>query len=191
MIGSCEVWSVRCLSEIKKHRPALKHAGYATTSILPGENAAEFEKLHRDLIAELVPNGALEDDIVATMAHLVWRKHNLATFRIADLARDVANKSPMRKSHEIISHLVSEYAIDPVAREKEIRAAEDQARQELGDTYELVEIGKTATVDRLMRDLEVQDRLDSMIGKCLKRLLFCGGSNLSRARHLQRLRNVL
>ncbi len=65
----------------------LKDAGYATTSILPGENAAEFEKLHRDLIAELIPNGVLEDDIIATMAHLVWRKQNLATFRIADLAR--------------------------------------------------------------------------------------------------------
>ena len=38
-----------------------------------------------------------------------------------------------------------------------------------------MEIGKTATVDCLMRDLEVQDRLDSMIGKCLKRLLFLRG----------------
>ena len=102
---------------IKKHRPALKHAGYATTSILPGENAAEFEKLHRDLIAELVPNGALEDDIVATMAHLVWRKHNLATFRIADLARERCKQITYEKVPDL-SHLVSEYAIDPVAREK-------------------------------------------------------------------------
>jgi hypothetical protein len=73
--------------QVKKHHPALKHAGYAATGILPGENLAEFEKLHRDLIAELGPNGALENDIVATIARLFWRKKNLKTFRIAELAR--------------------------------------------------------------------------------------------------------
>jgi hypothetical protein len=73
---------------IKKVHPALKHGGYAATGLLPGEDPVAFEKLHRELIAELVPNGALEDDIVATIAHLVWRKQNLSTFRIAELARD-------------------------------------------------------------------------------------------------------
>jgi hypothetical protein len=71
----------------KKFPPALKHAGYSATSILPGEDAAEFEKLRQDLIAELAPSGVLEDEIVANMARLVWRKQNLATFRVADLAR--------------------------------------------------------------------------------------------------------
>ena len=41
-----------------------------------GENPAEFEKLHRDLIAEFCPNGALENDVVTTMARLVWREKN-------------------------------------------------------------------------------------------------------------------
>jgi hypothetical protein len=68
-----------------------------------------------------------------------------------------------------------EYAVDPAAREEGIRAAQEQARTELGGTYELVEIGETATVNRLMADLEVQDRLDAMIDKCLKRLLFVRG----------------
>jgi hypothetical protein len=72
---------------VKKCHPALRHGGFATTTILPGESAAEFEKQHRKLIAELTPNGALEEDIVATMARLLWRKQNLATFRIAELAR--------------------------------------------------------------------------------------------------------
>jgi hypothetical protein len=72
---------------VKKSHPALKHAGYSATTLLPGESVTEFEKLHRDLIDELSPNGVLEDDIVATMARLLWRKQNLATFRNADLAR--------------------------------------------------------------------------------------------------------
>jgi hypothetical protein len=43
--------------------------------------------LHRDLIAELGPSGVLENDIVATMARYIWRKKNLETFRITELAR--------------------------------------------------------------------------------------------------------
>jgi len=73
---------------VKKVHPALKHAGYAATALLPGENPADFEKLHQSLIAELTPNGALENDIVATIARLLWRKQNLSTFRVAELAQN-------------------------------------------------------------------------------------------------------
>ena len=167
-------------TRIKKLHPALKHAGYSTTSILPGEDAAEFEILHRNLIAEFTPNGTLEDDIVASMAHLLWRKQNLGTFRIAEFAR--------RRSDQIYSEKVPQDKIDlpdlslgfreevdPALRQAAIRAAKDQARKELGEIYGLVEVGEEATVDRLMKDLEVQERLDAMIDKCLKRLLFVRG----------------
>ncbi len=53
---------------IKARHPALRHAGYSATTILPGESTAEFEKLHRNLIAEWTPDGALEDEIIAIMA---------------------------------------------------------------------------------------------------------------------------
>jgi hypothetical protein len=43
--------------------------------------------LQEALIAELAPTGALEEDIVADIARLVWRKQNLATFGRAELAR--------------------------------------------------------------------------------------------------------
>ena len=36
----------------KKSHPALKHGGYAAMAVLPGERAAEFEKLHQAVIAE-------------------------------------------------------------------------------------------------------------------------------------------
>ena len=67
--------------------PALKHGGYTATSVLPGESRAAFEKLHRNLITEFSPSGVLEDDIVMTMAHLLWRKQNLMTLHLADRAR--------------------------------------------------------------------------------------------------------
>jgi hypothetical protein len=60
-------------------------------------------------------------------------------------------------------------------RKAAIQAAEAQARKELGEAYEFVEVGETATVERLLRDLGVEDRLDAMIDKCLKRLLFLRG----------------
>jgi hypothetical protein len=162
---------------VNKIHPALKHGGYAATAILPGENRADFEKLHRALIAELAPAGALEDDIVATIARLVWRKQNLATFRIAELARRrysaiESEKLPCNNSFTMLGMFED---IDPAQRKEAMQAAKDQARKELGDTYELVEIGETATVDGLLRDLGVEERLDAMIDKCLKRLLFLRG----------------
>jgi hypothetical protein len=166
--------------QLKKLHPALKHAGYASTSVLPGEDKPAFEKLNRDLIAEFSPNGALENDIVTTMAHLLWRKKNLATFRIAELAQDRCRQIRDEKYTWIeedppVLLGIRFKPVDPVVRDAAIRAAEDQARKELGEIYELEEIGETATVDHLMKDLEVQERLDAMIDKCVKRLLMVRG----------------
>ena len=68
--------------------PALKHGGYSGTTLLPGEDRNVFEKLHRDLITEFASGGPMEEDIVATMARLVWRKQNLSTYRLAELAKN-------------------------------------------------------------------------------------------------------
>ena len=67
--------------------PALKHGAYSATAILPGESQAEFEKLHRDILAEWTPSGVLENDIVMTITRLLWRKQNLDTLHIAEHAR--------------------------------------------------------------------------------------------------------
>jgi hypothetical protein len=163
--------------------PALKHAGYCAMGVLPGENKGEFEKLHRDLIDEFKPNGAYENDIVATMAHLLWRKQNLETFRIAERARQ---RSKQIRDETVPEDRV-EYAampllgvvvhepVDPAVREAAIRAANERAHKELGETYELVEIGEIATIDSLTKDLEIHDRLDATIDKCIKRLLMVRG----------------
>jgi hypothetical protein len=41
--------------------------------------------------------------------------------------------------------------------------------KELGDAYELAEMGEKATIEGLMKVLGVQDRLEAMFDKCLKR----------------------
>jgi len=67
--------------------PALKHGGYSGMAVLPGEDGSAFEKLHRDLITEFAPVGPMDEDIVATMARLLWRKQNLSTYRLAEWAQ--------------------------------------------------------------------------------------------------------
>ena len=165
---------------VNKSHPALKHGGYSTTTILPTESVAEFEKLHRDLISELVPNSALADDIVATIRRMVWRKRNLPTFRTAAVARF---------NYEIImsrefSRMLPEETLPPEfqggdyteAEAKQNKAISDVARKELGDdAYKLANVGETATVNGLMNDLEVRERLNAMVERGLKRLLFVKG----------------
>jgi hypothetical protein len=141
----------------KKFPPALKHAGYSATTLLPGENRAAFEKLHRALVAELVPVGALEEDVVADLARLIWRKQNLDTCRIAELAKARRDK------------------IEQSFRYGDDSEADDQAREELGDVYELIDLGESATLEGLMKELDVADRLQGMIDRCLKRLLVLRG----------------
>jgi hypothetical protein len=108
--------------------------------LLPGESRVEFEKLREDLVDEFAPDGALENDVVSTVARLLWRKQNLSTSRTAELARQRRNQ-----------------IIDEELARRDIRYARRLCEQEKR---------KPATVE---------DRLDSAIDKCLKRLLMLKG----------------
>jgi len=129
----------------KKFHPALKHGGYSATGLLPGEDPADFEKLHQDLIAELQPDGPTEKDIVATITRLIWRKQNLDTFRIAESARTRysairSEKVPPTPSFDYLN--ASSVAPDPAEVQAGEEAAEAQARKGLGNRYEFVEMGE-------------------------------------------------
>jgi hypothetical protein len=66
------------------------------------------------------------------------------------------------------------WAIPPL-KKKASETAEAQARNELGGTYDLVELRDIATSDQMERELAIQDRLDAMIDKVLKRLVLVRG----------------
>jgi hypothetical protein len=55
------------------------------------------------------------------------------------------------------------------------KAAEEQARKELGTAWTLAELDDVLTFDHLMSELTVADRLDGMFERCLKRLLLVRG----------------
>jgi hypothetical protein len=150
----------------KKVFSALKHGGYSGTTLLPGEDLAAFEELHKRLVAELAPNGVLEEETVATIAHLLWRKKNLAEYEITQLSRymaDVLERSAKTEKAEIeLSTSELNDLFKPQHRPGDTEAVE-------------LDIRKMATLDGLMRELDVEERLDAMIDKCLKRLLYVRG----------------
>jgi hypothetical protein len=81
--------ALNCLRESsqRQFRPALKHRAYSGMSLLPGEDPAEFEKLHKELVAEYAPTGQHEHEIVETIARLIWRKRCLCSYGLAESAR--------------------------------------------------------------------------------------------------------
>ena len=118
---------------------ALKYGVYSKTAVLPGESQAAFDTLHRTLIAEFAPKGALEDDTVETMARLIWRKQNLQTLQSAKLAQ--------KRLSSILDEMIAARFPDQAAikshpeSEKIIEAAKNQVRAELGDACDLIELG--------------------------------------------------
>jgi hypothetical protein len=156
---------------------ALKHGGYSGMTLLPGEDLAAFKKLHNDLIAEYAPDGRSEEDIIESMARINWRKQNLSTYRLAALAktRHSAIYSLVYPSAPLFSPFDQTETRSPEEVRAAREAAGEKARRELGTALELVEIGEVSTIGFLQDELSLIDRLDGMIDRCLKRLLFVRG----------------
>ena len=149
--------------------PALKHGAYSATSVLPGESQTDFENLHQGLVGELNPSGPLEDDIVKSIAHLLWRNQNLRTLRLAEAA---CGRRDTLTGDDISVYL---QGLSAGQSEEDRRAALDEARRELGHLYELTEIGHVATFDGLDQELDIRERLDLAVARSIKQLLMVRG----------------
>src|SRR5262249_44921369 len=148
------------------------------TAVLPGENPAEFEKLYQAQIAELAPTGVLEENIVADIARLVWRKQNLATFSLAKGLRMIWHQLESEKIYEKFPNTAHDSRWITASEDgrakfvEAIDAVRDQIREKFGEeALRLIEMDDTATFEHLLRELEIEGRLDASIDKCLKRLL--------------------
>jgi hypothetical protein len=163
----------------KRVSPALKHGAYSEAVLLPGEDPSEFEELHRGLVEELTPNGRLEEETVAALARLVWRRQKLQMFEIGQLSHLIATgleKAAAKERGERDSRdddeIISEFNELAEANQRYDKAQGTRKEKAGG---ELFEISKTATLKRLMKELDVEERLDAMIDKLIKRLLFLRG----------------
>jgi hypothetical protein len=165
------------LAKIKKPSNALRHGAYSTMALLPGESSTDYERVRQGLVNELKPQGPLEEHIVGSMAQLLWRKQNLHIFRKAEAARKRRNEiiqEEMRRRNlrETFAHLHED--ANQAAREEAAHAGEQLARTEIGDEYALIE-NDIVTEDRLLADLAIQERIDVLIDRCIKRLLMLRG----------------
>jgi hypothetical protein len=157
-----------------KQHPALKHGAYSALAVLPGEDRAEFEKLHRDLIAECSASGPLEHHYVAELARFIWRLQNLGTLRVAKLAREpfICTERFTSRYSEISPDLAEVQAAQCAAT---VKAKQEEAQQGLGDLYGLVAVGEVATIPYLEDELRLRERLGDMIETCIKRLMQAKG----------------
>jgi hypothetical protein len=97
------------------------------------------------------------------MARYVWRRDRLDVLRIAKLAEK--RVLCIRAKELKLTTLLEDRAVWEEARTK--------AREELGGACDLVEIG--VSEEQLAKEIETRGKLDDMIDKCLKRLLFLRG----------------
>lgn len=167
------------MSKRPKSSSALKHGAYSGFTLLPGENRLEFERFRRELFAEFRPQGRLEEEIVADIARLVWRKRNLGNYELTQLTSIVANLlatareiAKSKADEENIINEVDHYKI--MSRNTEEKQRADKVIERDKKMKEL-DLRKMATLEGLLKELDVDERLGAMIDKCLKRLLFVRG----------------
>jgi hypothetical protein len=165
--------------------PALKHGVYSAMGLLPTEDPVAFDKLRRDCMTHFNPADAFEENIVADIARYMWRKQNLATLHVRALVgtrRNEIIRQHVPNSTLVLAAILPETY--PLSRElpegrfeilhRGVELAEEQVQKEFGAAYNLVD-SKIGTTDHLVKELTLEQRLDEMIDKCLKRLLFVRG----------------
>jgi len=175
-MGQLSVSELPMTVQKKGTPPALKHAGFSSNSVLAGEDASEFEDFRRGIVAEFNLAGALEIETGNSVAHLSWRKKNLGIFGIAQRLQQ--RMGQIRDAY--LAGLTGDAEKSGATEfeenfKKKWQAAEAQARKEFGEYYGLVELGDEATLEGLAKQLVIQDRLDSMIDRDLRRLLLIRG----------------
>jgi hypothetical protein len=110
-----------------KQPGALKHGGYSALGLLPGESPAEFEQLHKALAEEFAPRGPLEEDIISSLARLLWRKQNRSTFRTAALA--IRRYNEITNEEIAARNIPSSYTPLDFPRNEEAQAAREEAKR--------------------------------------------------------------
>jgi hypothetical protein len=160
---------------------ALKHGLYSGIGLLPTEDPAEFQRFKQAVFDELAPVGRVEEGIVEHIACLLWRRQNLFTYCLANRARNrhssiYAQLNPPWPMLDFPMLGIPEpEPLSPEEQAARRKAADHRARTELGAAMELVKIGEVATIEYLEKELAILDRLNGMIARAFKSLLYVRG----------------
>jgi len=165
---------------------ALKHGIYSGFGLLPTESRAKFRKFKKQRFAELNLVGRLEEDVGEEIFCWEWRRQNFFTYDLAERARErhrsiyaqfdppwspcLPPLLPLFQSDDPVPE-----APTPKQQAARRKRADKQARTELGAAFELVQIGEVATLGHLEKRLAILERLDGMITRAYKKLLYVRG----------------
>jgi hypothetical protein len=169
---------------------AMKHGGYSNTTLLPNEDANAFQKLHDGLRNELIPSGPLEEDVVLSIAHLLWRKRNMSTYQAVEWTKRKVNEVHARYGPKSAFPILNLDERTPAEIEADCEARKEELQAISRDAEAFIEMGELATVERLYEDLEINDRLDSLVDRALKRLLIRGVKSMSVTASNQKTRRI-
>lgn len=175
--------------------PAFKHGAYSALALLPGEDEIGFNKLRKDLVAEFGPQGIYEEDLVDQFTGVLWRKKNLFIYSVVKQAKEqlAAAQSAVCSANEIhdyppfpsLEFPEPQPRVNPEkvrARPQRVKEAEaalaavkNRIQNEFGRAEPLLHLGEVVTLEYLVKELELLDRLDSAADRILKRLLHVRG----------------
>jgi hypothetical protein len=120
----------------------------------------------------------MEEETVLSIARLTWRRGNLARFEFGQLSHwaiELLKTAVAKESHDQSKEdkeMIAEF-------DKLIQTSErlQKAKRNPKDpaAVELFEAWRVAVLNRLMKELDVEERLDAMIDRLIKRLLFVRG----------------
>ncbi len=142
---------------------ALAHGGYAKAAVLPGEDAAGFEKLHADLKIELDPHGRLEEETVLEVARSCQGRRRIArlTQEIEPSKASLDGSSAQGKDPDAYRKSMVVVGQSLLAQVEDAKASVDNA---LSGPMPLDEETKESLKDACQKFDFVLDRLRSYFG---------------------------
>ena len=164
------------LKATKQPPNALKHGAFSEITILPGEDPQEFERLHRDLIQEWSPSGPAEHDTVLTLAKCMWRKR-----RIRHLRQEFSLEDAQKLSKLALAYSFAAENHDEVLKKLSVKSLEELDKmlennemneKDVNDWFQVAKelLLHLNSMDALRHELAIEDRIELMIDRALRRL---------------------
>jgi hypothetical protein len=154
--------------------PALKHGAYSGMTLLPGEDPKQFQELFEEVIAEYQIDGRSEHAIALKLAHVLWREQHLGIYAYAAQARKLYSEIRADLLPERGLSLLDFSNAEQFGQAE--KAAKEKATKELGGAWKLVELGDVLTLNHLLKEMEVAERLSRLKERLLKQLMFVRGA---------------
>ena len=173
---------------------ALKHGAFSKINFLPGEDPQEFENLKASLFAEYNATGRSEEEVLESIASVMWKQRRLGLYLHIKVLRDklsreakqaprgaldplapalarfkaisIGGKADPAEVERILDEQRAEKEAERIAREKEAAEAEKNRT----DDERLLAIGDELSLDQLSKELEIEAKLEAVLDRLYKRL---------------------